>query len=237
MNVLLSLAVVVTIAVASIYVVLTETRAAVDSASLAGEFSDAESFLKSLDNQIMEVQKEGPGSRRLFPFSVSGGYEVSDAEDSVIREMQSSPEFVQYQSSVLSENIVFVSGSQSSCFERDESGDGLNELVMENPYIKAVFRKTARASPLATIRTNETIISMQEKSGGNTVSFVNSSVLIDGNSTSSSGSGYTELLKTGSNKPFCTVRMFVNSTAGVYDVFYTLYSSSDFIVADVRNIR
>src|SRR3989338_9013565 len=124
MNVLLSLAAVVVIAVASIYLVLAETRGAVDSASLAGEFSDSESFLKSLDNQIREVQKEGPGSRRLFPFSVSGGYEVSDAEDSIIREIQSSPEFVQYQSSVLSENIFFVSGSQASCFERDESGDG-----------------------------------------------------------------------------------------------------------------
>ncbi|MBI2579538.1 MAG: hypothetical protein HYW27_01415 [Candidatus Aenigmarchaeota archaeon] len=236
MNVMLSLAAIVMITTASIYIVLTQSKSALDSASVLGDIDQSESFLMLLDNQISEVEKEGAGSSRLFPFSVKDSYEVLDEEDSVIYEKTAAAEFVEYQSSVISDNLVFVSGSQVDCYEKDETGDGSSELVMENPFIKAVFRKTARASPLPAIRTNETFISLKEKSGGSVLNFTNSTIMIDGNLTSSSGTGYTEILRTGSDKPFCIVHMLVNSTP-TYDVFYTLYSSSDFIVADVRNIR
>lgn len=236
MNVMLSLAAVVMITIASIYIVLTQSKSTIDSASVLGDIEQSRSFLMLLDNHINEVKKEGAGSIRLFHFSVKDGYEILDEEDSIIYEKTAGPEFVEYQSSVLSNNVAVISGSQVNCYERDETGDGSNELVMENLFIKSVFRKTVRASPLSSIKTNETLISLQEKSGGSVLNFTNSSVLIDGNLTSSSGTGYTEILKTGSNKPFCIVHMFVNSTSA-YDVFYTLYSSSDFIVADVRNIR
>jgi hypothetical protein len=237
MNAMLSLAIVVIIAVTSIYIVVNIGRPAIDSASVSSEIRDAESFMKSLNNQIIEVSREGDGAKRIFPFSVTGGYEVSDEEDSIIYEKSLPAELVEHQSVVLSKNLVFVSGSQVDCYERDENGDSANELVMENPFIKAVFRKVARASPMSAIRTNETLISLTEKSGGSIVNFTNSSVLIDNNLTSSAGTGYTEILKAGRNKPFCTVHMLVNSTPATYDVFYTLYSSSDFIVADVENIR
>ncbi|MDI6720996.1 MAG: hypothetical protein QMD85_01305 [Candidatus Aenigmarchaeota archaeon] len=237
MNVIFSLAAVMMIAAISIYIVLNVGKPAIDSASLASQIVTSESFLKSLDNQINEVMKEGSGSRRVFAFNVQDSYEVSDEEDSIIYEKTITPEVMDYQSSVISGSLAFVSGFQVNCFESDETGDGTSDLVMENPFIKAVFMKVAKASPMAAIRTNETFISLKEKSGGSMINFTNSSVLIDGNSTSFNGTGYTEILKTGYNKPFCIIHMFVNSTPALYDVFYMLYSSSDFIVADVRNIR
>lgn len=227
MNVMISLAMVIAITVASIYIVLEVAKPTLDSAELTGDIQDAESFLRSLDNQIEEVWKEGSGSRRIFSFSTDGGYEVSDEDDAIIYQKEARTELVEYQSSVVRDNLIFISGAQASCLDEN------SQLVMENPYIKAVFRKVPKTS---TIRTNETLISMQIK-GGSTLSFSNSSVVVDGNATSSYGTGYTELLRTGRNRPFCTVHMAVNSTPFTYDVFYTLYSSSDFIVADVRNIR
>ena len=228
MNVMISLAMVMAITIASIYIVLEVAKPTLDSAELTGNVQDAESFLRSLDNQIEEVWKEGSGSRRIFPFSTADSYEVSDEEDAITYQKEARTELLEYQSSVFRNNLIFISGSQADCL--DENG----QFVMENPYIRAVFRKVAKTS---TIRTNETLISIKEKSGSSTLSFSNSSIVIDGNSTSSSGTGYTEMLKTGRSRPFCTVHMAVNSTPFTYDVFYILYSSSDFIVADVRNIR
>ena len=231
MNVMLSFLIIAALNAPSFYTVFIIGKPAIDSAEAAVTIRDAESFLKSLDNQINEVNAEGLGSRRIFPFSVADRYDISEEDDSIVYEKTVKPEIFEYQSSVISENMVVVSGSSVDCFEEEGT------LVMENPFILAVFRKIAKTSPLGVILTNETVISLKEKAGGSMLNFSDSGIVIDNNATSSYGTGYTEVLKVGKDKPFCTVHMFVNSTPFIYDVFYTLYSSSDFIVADIRNIR
>jgi len=81
------------------------------------------------------------------------------------------------------------------------------------------------------------VLSIKEKSSETTVSIVNSSIVIDGNQSSSTGNGYSELLRSGTSLPECTVHFFINSTSSDYDIFYTLYSGADFFVVDIRNVR
>src|SRR3989338_4210684 len=127
MNVMLSFVIIAAISAASFYTVFIIGKPAIDSAEAAVTIRDAESFLKSLDNQINEVNAEGLGSRRIFPFSVADRYDISEEDDSIVYEKTVKPEIFEYQSSVISENMVVVSGSSVDCFEEEGT------LVMENP--------------------------------------------------------------------------------------------------------
>jgi hypothetical protein len=141
-----------------------------------------------------------------------------------------------YFSRVVKGNLVYIAGNDVTCREEDVNADGVADLVMENSFLRVAFKKTTRTSPMAGINTSASIMQLTEKTGGATINMINSSIIIDNNQATSSGTGYSEILKTGSDLPVCTVHFFVNSTVS-YDVFYRLYAGADFITAEARNIR
>ena len=136
------------------------------------------------------------------------------------------PPVIEYLSRKVAGNIVQIAGSDVSC------SDAAN-LTLENSFLRVDLKNVAQAAPAASINTNDTMLAVKEKSGGTTVAFVNSTIVIDGDPATSSGTGYSEILKKGRDLPSCTAHVFVNSTVN-YDIYYTLYAGADFLVMDVR---
>lgn len=230
LNSIISFVIVVLIATVATSLVLTASRDTIDTATGTTEIKDAEGVLRMLDNAILEVVSEGNGSSRLVEISTVGSFRVLPDEDAIEYETQDATGF-EYLSRVFQRNIAYVAGNDVSCESKDADGDGDDDLVLENTFIRAVFNAVNKTANGTQINTTNNIISITEKKDSDTVIFSDSSVFIDG--SSSVGTGYSEIQKADTQMPVCTAHFFVNSTVD-YDVFYRLYAGADFITAEVR---
>lgn len=201
---------------------------AIDEALKAARFNDAFNTMKFIDNAIREVAMEGKGAKRLIKFPSPGDFEIIRNEDAVQFEMQG-PHIIEYLSRRFIGNIAQIAGNDVRC------SDAAN-LTMENSFLRADFKKVPETTPLSAIYTNETILAIREKASGTTVTAANSSIVINGDASTSSGTGFSEILRAGSDLPLCTVHVFVNSTVD-YDIYYILFAGADFIVTDIRNVH
>ncbi|MBI5061276.1 MAG: hypothetical protein HZB67_03100 [Candidatus Aenigmarchaeota archaeon] len=231
MNVFVSVAIVFLITISAIGVVSLIGSQTIQQSRSFSEVSDVEQFFNQLDNSINEVVAEGRGASRTISVTLGKDFVINPSDESIQRETSSGS--FDYMSRIKSGNLFYIAGDDVVCTRSDENGDGNVELVAENTYVKAVFQNISKTSNFTT---SGNIISLLEKNSGQKIIISNSSIIIDDNETTSSGSGYSELLETGSRLPVCTVHFFVNSTTIMYDVYYKLYAGADFIVADVRNI-
>jgi len=201
---------------------------AINKATATAKFVDALNTMKLIDNAIREVIMEGTGAKRLVKFSSPGEFEIIPPENAIQFKLQG-PQIVDYLSRTLSGNVFQIGGSDVSC---SDSGN----LTMENSFLKADFKKVPETSPLAAINTNETVLSVKEKSYGTVVTAGNSSIVINGDPSTASGTGFSEILRQGRDLPLCVVHFSVDSTLD-YDIYYILFAGADFIVADIRNVR
>lgn len=229
MNPVLSMAVLLLIAVVAFSIVLGIGLPVIDASKQQALFRDAENAGKLIDNAIRDIAAEGKGAVRVIEFT-SPEFVSLPEEDALEFKMTSGAELLEHLTRRFVGSIVYISGSDVSC-----TSDG--NITVENNRIQAVFQKVSKASPYSNIDTARNLLSIKEKGSGTTVSITNSSIVIDGNLSSASGNGYSELLRSGSSLPACTVHFFINSTSSDYDAYYTLYSGADFLVVDVRNVK
>ncbi len=224
------MAILLLIAIVTFTVVLGIGLPAVDSSRQIANFKDAEAAARLLDNAIRNVASEGKGATRVLEFN-SPPLESLPDEDAFEFRMTASTQLLEYLTRRFTGNIVYVSGSDVSC-----SDNGRN-ITAENGRISVVFQKIEKTAPAASIDTSKNILSVKEKSSATTIAIINSSIVLDGNQSTSTGTGYSQLLRSGSSLSSCSVFFFVNSTSSDYDVYYTLYSGADFVVIDVKNVR
>lgn len=230
MNPILSMVALLLIAVIGFTIVLGIGIPIIDASKELTTFKDAESIAKLIDNTIINVVAEGNGAVRVLDFTSSEFISIPN-EDALEFKMTTGTELLEYLTRRFVGNIVYISGSDVSC-----SDSGQN-FTIENNRISAVFQKITKTSPYSNIDTARNVLSIKEKSSETTVSIANSSIVIDDNQSSSTGNGYSELLRSGTSLPECTVHFFINSTSSDYDIFYTLYSGADFLVVDIRNVE
>lgn len=191
---------------------------------------EAEYLMKLLDDNIREVAAEGANARRILDIRPVRELETFPGEDAVQTSFQSKARLLDYLTRSASGNIIYIAGNDVSC-------SNVTDIVVENTFLNVTFKKTIRGSPLSTINTTENIISIKEKTGGTQVTFVNTSIVLNGNQSTARGTGYSELLRSGKSLPACTAHFFVNNSAIEYDAYYTLYAGADFLVVDVKNIK
>ncbi len=220
----------------TISVVLIESKPIIESATTSVDIKNAENIMRMLDDAVREVTSEGANSSRILTFSAPKRFESISGESSIEFETSvDSKSGADYFSRQVRNNLVYISGNDVYCSEKDANSDGVKDLVVENSFLSAAFKKVAKATPLSALDTSSNIIQLVEKTGNTTVTFVNTSIAIDNDANTSVGTGFSEILKIGSSLPSCTVHFYVNSTVR-YDVYYKLYAGADFIVAEVRNI-
>lgn len=225
------------IVIVGVAFILVQSMPIIESSTSSTKLKNAENIMRTLDNSIMEVAQEGGNASRLVTFTTPDEFVVLDNEDAIEFRIRSSAETgIDYFARIIRNNLVFISGNDVSCTESDANNDGNKDLVLENSFLKAAFQSVKRTQPLSQLDTSYNIIQITEKIDYNSVTFANTSLVIDDNSSTSYGTGFSEILMPGKALPECTVHFFVDS--GVkYDIYYKLYAGADFLAIEVRNIR
>lgn len=197
----------------------------IDSLTEKAVFDEAKNTLKLIDNAIRNLKQ---GSSRLLKFNSPAEFEVIAEEDSIQFKTTSSI-VMEYFSRKLDGNLIQISGADVDCYD-----DG--NLTLENSFIKISFQKIPKTDPLSNLDTRDNIRLTEEKTYNTVIYPVSSSIIIDDDPASSSGSGYSEISKSGYDLPSCQVHFHVNSTVS-YDIYYILYAGADFVVIDIRNVE
>lgn len=237
MDELIAAILLIAVTVTAIAVVFSTGLPAIEESKSSASVDQALLSLGFVDSAVREVSSEPPGSSRVYEIRSPGIFLAVPSEDAIEFEQ---PDVVVSQGELSPEgrrsaspfsryfrgNIVVITGNDVSC---SSAGD----FILENTYLRAVFQNYSSGSA---VQTDNFLKSVEYKPSSSTVSLVNSTIEIDDSPASRSGTGYSEVLRSGSAMPSCTVHYFVNSTSIHYDVYYTLYAGADFLVADVRSV-
>lgn len=231
---LLMLAILFAVVVAAITIVITASRPTISTALTSTDIKIAENIMKTIDDSIKEVGREGVNSTRIVTFTAPRFFETVPEDDAV--QFSTTTGAFEYLARKFTDNIAFIGGSDVRCAEEDGDGDGDADLVVENQFIKGTFLFVKKTTSYASYDTSGILISLREKTNNSTAIFANTSVVIDDSAATASGNGFSEIPNAGESLPVCQVHFFMNSTLD-YDIYYKLYAGADFFVVDVRNIR
>ena len=192
--------------------------------------NEAESAMKFLEHYTNEVASEGIGAAREAELVLPGEFEVIPEEDSIEYEIITPARVIDHFTRKVEGNLIYISGSDVDC-------DDTINLTMSNSFINITLNKITKTTPHSTINTQDNIISVIEKTHNTTAGLSNSSIIINDNLTSSYGTGYSEISRTGKQLPVCQAHFFIISSYANYDVYYILYAGADFVVIDIRNVE
>jgi len=233
MNALLSTALVTMMVFVAISIVINFSNPLIAKGSSLQSIKDGENVMSYLDNYVQEVAKDGKGASRSFGFSTTAkDYTVLAGEDSIRLKYDAPFEVLEYFSRQKNGNKMTIAGSDVTC---NQSG---SQLLMENTHLLVAFQKVGSSSSPATIDTANNIANITQKDLGKTFTPSNSSVILDNDPTTRTGTGYSEIMNSGKSLPMCVAHFYVNSTnVAHYDVYYILYAGADFLEVRVDNIK
>lgn len=233
---LISTAIVIMISIVSIGIVLTIGMPAIQRSQESAVFNEGMQNMRNLDNLIREVSSESVGSLRTMLLKVNDGrYSVREKSNSVDFEHTMTSNLLNPGTFVKEGNILITSGGGAVAVEDDIDGDGATEIVLENEIMRVLIQKVGSSTSYAAIDTANSIKLLNMKYNGANITVEDSSVIIDGNETSSYGNGYTQIVNPGKGLAKAEALVHVNSSSVVYDVVYSLYSGADFLVVNTVN--
>jgi len=228
MNPTVSTIIITALVIVAIGIVLNIGNPIISKSQTSAQIQEAEEIMKHLDNYIKEIASEGNGSSRIFSFTASGGSFMADAREDSIQFKINGPRTMEYLSRKKHGDLYTISGNDVDC------STTANNLIMSNSRLNITFQRKGSSSNWVAINTSQNILNITQRDLGITVNFTNTSVMINGDSTTSNGTGYSEILRTGDNRPFCIAHFHINSSVE-YDIYYTLFAGADFLVQEVRD--
>lgn len=192
--------------------------------------------LRLIAKNIEEVASEGVGSLRLISLKViDGEYKVNEKTNSI--EFYYLPKSYSLEPMILKEgNIVLISGKNAIAREYDLDDDGENEIVLENEFIRVgILKKGSRENP-EFINTSKLIKLINFKMNDINLTPSDTSILIDDKEESSYGYGYSEALNVNKKTGKAEALVHLNTSYASYEILYTLYSGTDFLIIKVLNL-
>lgn len=189
----------------------------------------ARNTFTAIDQQIQEVAKEGQGSQRVVPLEVSEG--TVRVEDNKLRwKIETTSKIIEPKTRIELGNLVIASDVDVSAAEHASS------FIIQNSKILVNFTKFGSQSNQTTVNTSAMInyVTFKDTGSSTTGTFT---FFINQNGSSANGTGYSELLQTGTGLASATLKTHVNSTIYDYDLLLSLDSKADFIRATIENFK
>ena len=189
----------------------------------------ARNTFTAIDQQIQEVAKEGQGSQRVVPLEISEG--TVRVEDNKLRwKIETTSKIIEPKTRVELGNLVIASDVDVSAAEHASS------FIIQNSKILVNFTKLGSQSNQTTVNTSALMnyVTFKDTGASTTGTFT---FFINQNSSSTTGTGYTELLQSGTGLASATLKTHVNSTIYDYDLLLSLDSKADFIRATIENFK
>ncbi|MBI2142813.1 hypothetical protein HYU20_00535 [Candidatus Woesearchaeota archaeon] len=189
----------------------------------------ARNTFTSIDQQIQEVAKEGQGSQRVVPLEVSEG--TVRVEDNKLRwKIETTSKIIEPKTRVELGNLVIASDVDVSAAEHPSS------FIIQNSKILVNFTKFGSQSNQTTVNTSALVnyITFKDTGSSTTGTFT---FFINQNASSTNGTGYSELLQSGTGLASATLKTHVNSTIYDYDLLLSIDSKADFLRATIENFK
>ncbi len=189
----------------------------------------ARSTFTALDQQIQEIAKEGQGSQRVVSLEISEG--TVRVEDSKLRwKIETSSKIIEPKTRVELGNLVIASDVDVSVAAYPGS------FIIQNSKILVNFTQFGSSSNQTTVNTSALINYVTFKDTGSSTTGI-FTFFINQNASTTNGTGYNELLQSGTGLASATLKTHVNSTIYDYDLLLSLDSKADFLRATIENFK
>lgn len=216
------------IAVAVLVIVLEAGIPVIKGLREKATFSRAKETMISLDQQIRDVASEGLGSQRVVPLDIIDG--KMSVEDNKLRwKLETETKILEPRTKISQGNLVITSDVDVSAAEKG------NSFILENSKILVNFSRIGSQSSFASINTSN-LINYFEFKDSNARTNGTFSFSVNNSQATSTGTGYTQLLDSGSGLVGARVVAHVNTTNFDYDIEFRLDSKSDFVRAELKNV-
>ncbi|MEM3370444.1 MAG: hypothetical protein QW471_01985 [Candidatus Woesearchaeota archaeon] len=227
------------IMVVAVFIILEAGTPIINGLKERTAFSRAKDAMQAIDQYVIQIASEGPGSQRTIPLDISTG-RIYSKNGSLTWEMQTDSKVVEPRTGSRSGNILVVSTTANQLASLYESEDYCY-YTLENSRIVArisifgnVSKKLENCSP--EVNTSTLIRSIVLKETGSETSGV-FKILIANDSTSSFGNGFTVPVEKGDGLASAAVLLYVNSTKYDYVLQVGLDSTSDFLEIKLLSVK
>ena len=227
----------VLIILASAIFVVSRVNVFMEKSKKLTSIDEAKQMLTSLDAVIKELVFEAPGAKRSFEAAMrEGTLTVSGKKDEIQYRIASKYAIMEPGTRAKEGPLLITSGPCVSASEKDIDNDGDTDLVIENDIMAFAVAKIGSPSSPAPINTSKLVTYIENKDLGVTINVTDSTIVISNISSTSYGTGYTELVETGTCIDEAAIKVFVNSTKLHYEVLFTLGRGMDFVDMRVKNV-
>lgn len=189
-------------------------------------YNSAKNTMTNLRSVIDELLFEATGSRRSINLDVNGRFIVAGDEDKIKYKVY---DFALEKGLVKEEEgMKIIYGPVMSAYEKDIDNDGTADLVLENEFVLFAVKKINGALDTANM------ITMMRNKEMDIDIVPASAIMIDDLAGTSYGSGYTELTRSGYDIEASSIKIVMNSDAGIsYNAIFSLGAGNDFIEMEV----
>ncbi len=192
--------------------------------------SRMQSTFAKLDKVIQEAAAGGEGSKRVINLRIDEGTMTIDTDNDIIYwDYECEAPIISPRSSQRYGNIVIGVGLDAVAYEGSCLGE--TAYVLENAHVKACFRKIGTPSSPVSYNTSQILLGVYQKDVGKWMPIQSLSIMIDGNVSSQTGTGYTKITQEGNNLPYGEVVAYIDSDYNNIDYYihFILESGADFL--------
>ena len=211
---------------AGIYISYTSLMPVLNDAKIVSRIELAKSQLLIIDNAISSLIDEGYKSSRSISVSNPENLLINNGSKSFYYKIKASGALGKFHEK--DGNILVTSGGDVNCY------DNGNYYIMENSHLKVEFYKygSYTESDWVPINTSYLIHKMYQLET-NSVVEPTTYTMLNQNSITSYGNGYSELIENGYKLPYCKIHFHINC-ARPYDIYFTLNKGVDFLVGNIK---
>jgi hypothetical protein len=227
------------ITVVAVVIILEAGNPIVNGLKDKTSFSKTKDAMQVLDQYIIDVSEQGPGSQRVVPLEISSGT-VYIKNDSLRWQIETTSKLMEPRTRLDLGNLAVIGSSTSESVSAVESPDWCYYII-ESSKLRVnitvfgnVSKRMENCSPYVNTSNLINYIVFREN---NTASSGKFSFKIGNDLSSGYGIGSTRIFSAGENLASSAVRVYVNSSAYEYSLDFTLDSTSDFIAVKLANIR
>ncbi|PIN71001.1 hypothetical protein COY28_03425 [Candidatus Woesearchaeota archaeon CG_4_10_14_0_2_um_filter_57_5] len=187
-------------------------------------FSKAEESIIGLDSSVSDVATESLGSQRVVPLDVPAG-KVVIADDAITYQLESKAALVSPGSTIDRGSMTIAADALVRASKNGSS------LILHNDVLLANITLIGNSSAWQDINASQLISYLQY--GNDRLENISIGLGLAG---SEAGTGYTELLQSGTALGAATVLARINASTVDYELTFRLKGSGDFLELQARNI-
>jgi archaellum component FlaF (FlaF/FlaG flagellin family) len=190
-----------------------------------GRMSEA---FSEIDSLVRVVAHEGNSSRRVFDLRVSmGRFAIDAANDLILWQLSTKNTIIPPRTAEFFGNLIVGSNLGSSASEGDYQGTPA--YVLENEHLRVYLRRIGSPESHQDYDTADVLLAVYQKDSDQWLPLEALEISVDDDPSSSSGSGYTLLERSGDILPYGRVNAYMDSAWGKYYINITLESGADFL--------